>query len=97
MNRPVVDVNRCTACRTCEIACSFHHRKCFDPEIASLSIRSARELPKVTVRVCDASSPFERGKRLPCDGCLDETVPLCQKYCPVHAIELPGRGVRQDE
>jgi Fe-S-cluster-containing dehydrogenase component len=94
MSRLAIDVSRCTACRTCEIACSFHHRKCFDPEIASLSVQSARELPKVTVRVYDASSPSESGKHLPCDGCSDERIPLCQKYCPVRAIELPGRGVR---
>ena len=91
MSRVAIDVSRCTACRTCEIACSFHHRKCFDPEIASLSVRSAREWPKVTVRVYNASSPFERGKHLDCDGCPDESIPLCQKYCPVRAIELHRR------
>lgn len=38
-NKIIKDTRFCTGCRSCELACSYHHRKIFSPSISSISVR----------------------------------------------------------
>ena len=35
----VIDTTKCTGCRACELACSYHHRQIFSPSIASIRVQ----------------------------------------------------------
>jgi len=89
----VFDMEKCVACRTCEIACSYHHKKLFNPGIASLRIRTIEEWPKISIAHYRDQPSQEMGSHLPCDGCQGESIALCVKYCPVGAIEMKKQGV----
>jgi Fe-S-cluster-containing hydrogenase component 2 len=77
---PCFDMPLCGGCRTCEMACSFHHKKEFDPSISS--IRILNEAGKVPYRVWlvrKGEEPMIAG--VPCDGCKDQEEPLCLQFC----------------
>lgn len=38
MGKLVFNTELCTGCRTCELACSFHHEKVFSPHLARIRI-----------------------------------------------------------
>ena len=67
----IINLDLCTECRTCEIACSFHHNQSFDPAKSSIQV----ELDNNTG---DISINFDST----CDGCSNEEEPLCFLFCP---------------
>jgi Fe-S-cluster-containing hydrogenase component 2 len=67
---------RCYGCRTCELACSFHHKGVFSPELSSIRVSKANQTGKITWR-----------RDLTCDTCEREEMPLCVKYCSYGALE----------
>lgn len=71
----------CCGCRTCEIACSFHHGGVFSPELSSIRVENDFQNGAVRWSV-DAT----------CDFCEGENEPLCVTYCLYHALG----EVRQD-
>lgn len=69
----------CGGCVTCEIACSYKHRKEFNHLISSIEIIELENEPGYKVRLTEDASEG----RIPCDGCLDiKGDPLCVQYCP---------------
>jgi Fe-S-cluster-containing dehydrogenase component len=90
MHHLEIDNKRCINCRTCELACSFHHKKSFDPSIASLKIRGETSEVDISILFFDDMTRVERHKRVPCDHCKSEILPFCVKYCPVGAIRAQG-------
>jgi Fe-S-cluster-containing hydrogenase component 2 len=80
---------KCTGCRACEFACSYHHRKVFNPRLASLHIRRNEKQGAISILPWAKLTKKEKEKRLPCDRCLGEPEPLCVKYC------LPGAIVKK--
>ena len=66
----VWDPERCYGCRTCELACSFHHQGVFGSKLSS--IRVGR--PNQTGRI-------KWHRDFSCDSCGAEETPLCVKYC----------------
>jgi carbon-monoxide dehydrogenase iron sulfur subunit len=92
MNNLQIDLHKCIGCRTCEIACSYHHRKVFNPKMASLKIRVSEESPGISIAFYGDLPLQERENRSPCDDCQGESTALCIKYCPVGAIILQNRG-----
>jgi Fe-S-cluster-containing hydrogenase component 2 len=88
-----VDVHKCIGCRTCEVACSYHHRRVFNPKMASLKVRMSGEWPGISIALYQDLPPQEMENRLPCDYCQGESIALCEKYCPVGAIKLQNGGV----
>ena len=72
----VVNINSCYACRTCELACSFHHSKTFSPEISSIKVTTNVFEGRICANI-DSS----------CDLCADEKVPMCIMLCPYGAIK----------
>ena len=73
----IFDMSSCGGCRTCELACSFHHTQEFIPSVSSLKVLPKEEGPGYQVLLVTES----RGKSIACDGCKDLDVPLCMEYC----------------
>lgn len=71
------DMPSCGGCRTCEMACSFHHLGEFVPTASSLIIEDKENALGCEVVFVDVTD----GQRLGCDGCQDLDVPLCVEYC----------------
>lgn len=67
----------CGGCRTCELACSFHHREEFNPAISSLEILERPDGPGYLVSLKEED---ERSS-LACDRCEGLETPLCVQYC----------------
>ena len=66
----VLNTQNCAGCRTCELACSYHHRRVFSPGISSIEI---------------TDNPKGQGCMIEFykDGCAREEEPLCLKYCSI--------------
>ena len=73
----------CGGCRTCEIACSYHHKKVFSRSLSSMEVKERLEVPGFEVSFYLAST----NNHLACDGCKGEDEPLCLKYCSVSMRE----------
>ena len=71
------DMPSCGGCRTCEMACSFHHRGEFIPAISSIEILERLNEPGFLVVL------HEKGevKAMACDGCKGLAIPMCLEYC----------------
>ena len=84
----IFNTKNCTGCRTCEIACSFHHIKAFAPSISSIEIaNSLRKDQRITILFY----VVKKDGHFPCDGCRGEEEPYCVKYCNILARdELRG-------
>ena len=79
-----VDPSKCVACMMCELACSYHHKKYFDPQISSIEIHRVGKEMVVTGVVYRQES----GTHIACDQCEGEAEPLCKKYCEWDAVIL---------
>lgn len=76
------DTQHCTSCRTCELACSFHHTGTFSPNKSSIEIKNTL----LKDGRCTILFHLQANDgHLACDLCggLDE--PVCVKYCPLVA------------
>jgi len=72
-----VDLEKCCACRSCELACSFHHHRRFDPSCSS--IRVHREDGQGTLEISVIST---------CDGCPGDQPPWCVRFCSSGCLKL---------
>ena len=73
----IFDMPSCGGCRTCEIACSFHHTGEFQPSASSLKILNKQDRKGYKISLIEESD----GKAIACDGCTDLEGPLCVQYC----------------
>lgn len=77
---PYFDMPLCGGCRTCEMACSFHHKGEFNPTLASIKIIAAEG--KLPFRVWLSGEKEKLAPReIPCDGCQELEEPLCVQFC----------------
>jgi len=67
----------CGACRTCEIACSFHHTGEFKPSVSSIKIAERKDGQGCTIQLLNEDD----GSRKACDACQGLEEPLCIQYC----------------
>lgn len=67
----------CGGCRTCEIACSFHHKGEFSPSASSIQIIDKKQTSGYEVSI----SEINDGLTIACDRCHGLPVPLCVEYC----------------
>ena len=72
------DMPSCGGCRTCELACSFHHKKEFSPDaFSSIKILEKEDKKEFYVHIVEETNEFG----IACDGCPDLDLPLCMQYC----------------
>jgi len=71
------DMPTCGGCRTCEMACAFHHLGEFNPKASSLQVVDKKDGPGYSVRITAENG----GLRLACDLCKGLVMPLCVEYC----------------
>ena len=82
--RLLIHPEKCTGCRACELACSYHHKRLFSREFSSLIVsRNEKD---------GFSTPSLRtltdGGYMECDLCHKEKAPLCLRYCVTGALEV---------
>ena len=88
MDRLVIDRKKCTGCKSCELACSFHHEKKYHPRRASLRIHSMEKEGDISISLFKDLTKLERQNRFPCDMCVDESEPQCVAFCVPEAITV---------
>lgn len=69
--------NLCFYCKSCQLACSFHHTHSFWPEKSNIKVFRNPQ-----------SGETEWGIDSTCDLCLEEEIPLCVKYCTYKALNV---------
>lgn len=74
------DMPSCGGCRTCEMACSFHHQDEFNPAIASIKIINKEGDVPFRVWLAREGETLSR-EEIPCDGCKGLEEPLCLQFC----------------
>ena len=67
----------CGGCRTCELACSFHHTGVFIPTASSLKVLEKKEGAGYDVLLREEAEGDARA----CDDCEGVDIPLCIEYC----------------
>jgi coenzyme F420 hydrogenase subunit beta len=84
----------CTACHSCELACSYHHLRIFQPSRSSVWVERDPD-NGVVVRGIQVEAG---GERLPCDGCRGEDGRQCDAFCNRPAVRsvLTERLQRDD-
>jgi len=70
-----VDLERCTGCRSCELACSFHLFSEFSPEQSAIRILLDEKSGEVEFKLHSS-----------CDLCKEEEEAQCVKYCAPGAL-----------
>ena len=70
------DTKACCGCRICEIACSFHHKGVFSPEVSSIKVYRDNRNGEIGLSI-DST----------CDLCDGEHHPLCVEYCIYGALK----------
>ena len=84
-----VSNEKCTGCRACEVACSYHHDEgIFNPRAASLQVCRNEKEGKFSIILYGDMPEEKREGRFPCDLCKDEPQPLCVRYCRPKAIAI---------
>ena len=71
------DMPTCGGCRTCEIACSFHHIKAFAPSVSSIRILNKGDGVGYRVLFVEEDDKSARA----CDGCSGLDIPYCVEVC----------------
>ena len=73
----IFDMPGCGACRTCEIACSYHHTGEFAPYLSSIKIHEKERGPGNIVELVEN----DIGEIKACDGCSGLEEHLCVEVC----------------
>jgi len=75
----------CGGCRTCEMACSYHHTGEFNPARSSFIIVEKEDEAGYVLQLLEQAT----GGAIACDGCQGLDEPLCLQYCREHEELLP--------
>jgi Fe-S-cluster-containing dehydrogenase component len=68
----------CGGCRTCELACGYHHTADFNPNYSSLHVIDRSDgKPGYYIEI----NLIDQDDSLGCDGCVELDTPLCVSYC----------------
>lgn len=71
------DMPSCGGCRTCEMACSFHHTGEYTPSVSSIKILEKESGAGYFVLITEKSGP----EGFACDLCAGLARPLCIQVC----------------
>lgn len=77
----ILVTEKCTGCRSCELACSYHHRQVFMPCIASIHVQQRNAGGLYDIRLVK----YEQAQdgHLACDCAKGKE--FCVNYCPLVA------------
>jgi ferredoxin len=67
------ETEKCVGCRSCELACSYHHNKMFWPAISSIEVKRWEKTGRFSIVLHQRD---ENGRKA-CDGCG-----FCVEFCP---------------
>jgi Fe-S-cluster-containing hydrogenase component 2 len=84
LDRIYIKPGNCTGCKSCELACSYHHLKIFNPIYSSIKIRKDYETDKIDIVIYKE----RKDSIIMCDNCINESVPLCVKFCLTNALNV---------
>ena len=73
----IFEMPSCGGCKTCELACSFKHKKEFRPSISSIEIITKEKDYGYSVMLVEENDD----QRIACDGCKDLDMPMCVQHC----------------
>jgi len=104
--RMLVDENKCTGCRACELACSMTNTSQFAPEKALIRVEKQEAEGLDRPRVCRQCGSAPCIEACPVEALTKEPVTqavlvnvdkcvgcrLCQKACPFQAVHFPSPG-----
>jgi Fe-S-cluster-containing dehydrogenase component len=88
MRSLIIEKEKCTGCRSCELACSYHHSRLFNPRKASIFIEKIEKYGIINIYPYSKLPKNEIKKRFACDRCKGEDEYQCVKYCNFGAIRL---------
>ena len=80
----IIDQEKCTGCRACELACSFHHIKSFNRSISSIKVSRDENKREISIMIKETPGKVSR----PCDVCYNEAELLCAKYCTMDVLKV---------
>lgn len=80
------DAGKCYGCRTCEVMCTFHHKKAFGRKASSIQVKRLERKGEFEIIIHRSKENL----RSACDLCEGEDIPLCVKFCSTKAITLIG-------
>ena len=83
----IIKDEKCTGCMSCELACSFHHRKIFKPSVASIEVGIDEKERKIFITIYNRESE----RHIACDNCIGEEIPLCVRFCSIGALILKDK------
>ena len=72
-----IDVDKCTACYACELACNHHHSGRFGTVNSSVHIDYDPKTSNIQIDLDDT-----------CDYCRNEEIALCMSFCVPGAIRV---------
>ena len=81
VSKVMFETKDCIGCKTCMIACSYHHKNIFRPSISSIEIKRGEKAPSFTI----SFNRSDGNGHLACDGCKELEEPLCIEYCNIIA------------
>jgi Fe-S-cluster-containing dehydrogenase component len=71
------DMLSCGGCRTCEMACSYHHTGEFGDSVSSFRVIDKEDSRGAKIEFLEKPE----GARPACDRCEGLDVPLCVEWC----------------
>ncbi len=78
-----VDLDKCTGCKACELGCSFHLRRHYNPEHSAIRIWMEDTEGHVDVEIINDPDIAV------CDGCVGEPQgEQCEYYCKPNAVTV---------
>ena len=76
----IINADFCIDCKLCELACSFHHKNIFNPEISSIKILDCL---RENIRIKIYEKKEQGDINIKCDHCCGLEEEMCVKYCPM--------------
>lgn len=73
----VFDMPSCGGCRTCELACSYHHTGKFNYAFSSIRVIDKENEEGFQIELIEERD----GERYACDACKGLKTPACVEYC----------------
>ncbi len=71
------EMPNCGNCKTCEIACCYHHTGEFSWAPSSFRVKENPNGKSYLILIAETNE----GKEVACDGCKQEELPLCVEVC----------------